>query len=83
MDATVVIPAAALLTAATAIYHAGVLRGRFDKHEALIEKRVDALEQMNAKKITREELDARFDSVERQIADIGEMLRRAIPTLQR
>lgn len=44
----------------TAIYQAGVLRGRFDKHEVATERRLDSLEEQ---KVTREELDARFDAL--------------------
>ena len=79
----IVLPFAALVVGATAIYHAGVLRGRFDKHEAMIEKRVDGLEAINLNKITREELDARFDGMERQIEEVAGVVRRAMDTLTR
>ena len=56
---------AVLLTAVglggTAIHRAGVLQGRFDKHEATTERRLDSLEEQ---KITREELDARFRALD-------------------
>lgn len=55
----------------TAIYQAGVLRGRFDKHELSTERRLDALEEQ---KITREELDARFDALGQQLQRIERKL---------
>lgn len=66
---------AAIGLGGTALFQAGVLRGRFDKHEEESQRRFAALE---GARITREELTARLDGFEKQI----EMLARKIDDLK-
>lgn len=69
---------AAMLTAVglggPAIYQAGVLRGRFDRHETTVEKRLDNLEDLSGTRVTREELDARFGAISDQLRSIQRAL---------
>lgn len=69
MTAEIVISSAAGLAAIGAVYQAGRITGRFDKHETAIERRVDVLEKMNEQRITREELTAHMRRLEHSIRD--------------
>lgn len=84
MESTVslVLPAGALLAAFGAIYAAGVLTGRFNKHEELIEKRVARLEDINSNKITREEMDARFEAITSEIGGLRTMMERILTHIE-
>jgi hypothetical protein len=79
----VLIPIGTVIVLAGIAFHAGSLSGRFKKHETSIERRVDLLEIANAAKISREELDARFDSLEQRQEDTVKLLHQAIALLQR
>lgn len=72
------LPLAALLSGMAAIYKAGMLAGRFNKHEQLIEQRVATLEAMNSTKITREEMNARFESIVSELHSLRGMLQRVL-----
>ena len=62
---------AAIGLGGTAIYQAGVLRGRFEHHETTTVKRLDVLEGLAGGRVTREELDARFTSIAEQLGAIA------------
>lgn len=61
-----------------AIYKAGVLAGRFDKHEDAIEQRVEKLESAQSAAVTRGELDARFEAVTTQLRELGKKMDRLL-----
>jgi hypothetical protein len=62
------LPWAAIIAGGGALYGLGVLRGRFDKHEKNIERRVEILEQSSMERITRVELDARFQAFHHEVS---------------
>lgn len=72
LDLAAVIAAVAL--AAGAIFSAGILKGRFERHEADTVRRLESLEEANNTRITREELDARFGALKGQLDTITTML---------
>jgi hypothetical protein len=78
-----VLPIGIVLALAGIAFHAGSLSGRFKKHETSIERRVELLEVANTAKISREELDARFDSLEQRQEDTVKLLHQALALLQR
>lgn len=79
----IVVPFAALIAGGTAIFQAGVLRGRFDKHEQNVEKRVDMLEKNDRDRITRAEMDARLTGLGYQIRDVHELVSKLLTKLEK
>lgn len=65
---------AAIGLGGTAIYQAGLLRGRFDHHELAVTKRLDTIESTQSSRVTREELDARFGAISDQLVQISHTL---------
>ena len=57
-----------------ALIWVGRLQGRFERHEEDTGRRLGDLEAANDKRITREELDARFGALKGQLDTITQLL---------
>ncbi|MBY0490635.1 MAG: hypothetical protein K2R93_12405 [Gemmatimonadaceae bacterium] len=70
----------AVALAGGAIYSAGRLNERVERHEADTVRRLESLEEANSTRITREELDARFSALKGQLDTITTMLTKLTTT---
>lgn len=77
---TLVIPTVVLLALGGLVFHAGVLTGRFNKHESTSDGRLKDLEKINSSRITREEMEGRLKGIERELSEISNQLRQALRT---
>lgn len=63
----VVIPVTSIAIGAGAVFQAGKLSGRFDRHEQEVDRRLNTLEADMKKAVSRDEIDARFEALENKI----------------
>lgn len=80
---TLALPVGALIAAFAAIFQAGILTGLFNEHRTSSNQRLERLELSNDGRITRDEIDTRFDALQTELSRLHSMLEQALKTFNR